>query len=362
MNTLNLSRYIGTLCILLFSQSPIYSWGFFGHKLINQQAVYSLPWSLQQFFLPHIDYLSRHAVDPDKRRYALKEEAFQHYFDTEMWSPYLNSKENANRIDLLWSLPSLQLIDNNSDTTFVLREEPQYGLLFDSLSLFNTSSEWDCALGTVRDTMAHHGILPITLRKWYGKLVKSFEKRDLDAVLKIAADLGHYIGDAHVPLHTTVNYNGQLTNQVGIHALWETHIPEWMANNRFDFVVGQAKYQSNILDYSWGIIRSSHELVDDVLFIEKDLRSQWPDDMEICPRQRTNAIAQLPCPEFLEEYHQRMHNMVEMQMRKSILAIASFWWSAYVDAGQPSLDVLNIVQKDTSISKLKFNKAGVRCD
>ncbi len=37
-------------------------------------------------------------------------------------------------------------------------------------------------------------------------------------ILKYSADLSHYIGDAHVPLHTTSNHNGQLTNQVGIHA------------------------------------------------------------------------------------------------------------------------------------------------
>ena len=45
----------------------------------------------------------------------------------------------------------------------------------------------------------------------------------LDDVLRTAADLGHYLADAHVPLHTTGNYNGQRTNQTGIHALWETH-------------------------------------------------------------------------------------------------------------------------------------------
>ena len=46
---------------------------------------------------------------------------------------------------------------------------------------------------------------------------------NLEDVLRTAADLGHYLADAHVPLHTTGNYNGQRTNQTGIHALWETH-------------------------------------------------------------------------------------------------------------------------------------------
>ena len=38
----------------------------------------------------------------------------------------------------------------------------------------------------------------------------------------LRADLGHYLADAHVPLHTG-NYSSQRTNQTGIHALWETH-------------------------------------------------------------------------------------------------------------------------------------------
>jgi hypothetical protein len=47
--------------------------------------------------------------------------------------------------------------------------------------------------------------------------------------------LGHYIGDAHVPLHTTSNYNGQKTNQHGIHGLWESRIPEQLFDERVTF-------------------------------------------------------------------------------------------------------------------------------
>jgi hypothetical protein len=36
-----------------------------------------------------------------------------------------------------------------------------------------------------------------------------------------AAILSHYVADAHVPFHATVNYDGQLTGQRGIHARFE---------------------------------------------------------------------------------------------------------------------------------------------
>ena len=48
-------------------------WGFFGHKKINRVAVFTIPDSeLFQFYKKNIDYLTEHAVDPDKRRYAVK--------------------------------------------------------------------------------------------------------------------------------------------------------------------------------------------------------------------------------------------------------------------------------------------------
>lgn len=361
MNTLNREHLICLFILFILGTEQASAWGFYGHKLINQQAVYSLPWELQKYFHPHVDYISRHAVDPDKRRYALKEEAFQHYFDTEKWSPFVDGDGYPNRVDLLWSLPSLQLIDAEQDTSWVVQGDPRYANLIDSVSFFLSSSEWDCELGTVRDTMAHHGILPITIVKWYYKLVRAFEQRDMDVILKVAADLGHYIGDAHVPLHTTVNYNGQLTDQIGIHALWETHVPEWMADQHYDFVVGRAEYIPQVLSESWNVIRASHELVSTVLNEEKALRANWPDDREICPRKRTNAIAQLPCPEYLEAYHQRMNGMVEQRMRQAILSISSFWWSAYVDAGQPPLE-LTIEVKEESKMEMKNTDGQVRCD
>ena len=45
------------------------------------------------------------------------------------------------------------------------------------------------------------------------KLTNAFKEKDLIRILKFSAEIGHYISDAHVPLHATENYNGQFTNQ-----------------------------------------------------------------------------------------------------------------------------------------------------
>ena len=45
------------------------------------------------------------------------------------------------------------------------------------------------------------------------RLTEAFKEGNGAKILKLSAELGHYGSDAHVPLHTTGNYNGQRTGQ-----------------------------------------------------------------------------------------------------------------------------------------------------
>jgi len=63
------------------NHSCAHAWGFFGHKRINRMAVFTLPPELVGFYKYHIEYITEHAVDPDKRRYAVEGEAPRHYID-----------------------------------------------------------------------------------------------------------------------------------------------------------------------------------------------------------------------------------------------------------------------------------------
>ena len=56
-------------------------WGFFAHKRVNRVATFTLPQEMFGFYKEHIEYLTEHAVDPDKRRYAVDGEAPRHYID-----------------------------------------------------------------------------------------------------------------------------------------------------------------------------------------------------------------------------------------------------------------------------------------
>ena len=109
------------------------------------------------------------------------------------------------------------------------------------------------------------------------QLQKAFETKNVDLILKYASEIGHYIGDAHVPLHTTENYNGQLTGQRGIHGLWESRIVEMDAEN-YDYFVGKGKYISNMNDFAWNAVYTSHMAVDSVLRFERELTAAFPSD------------------------------------------------------------------------------------
>ncbi|MBL0103970.1 MAG: hypothetical protein IPP51_09590 [Bacteroidetes bacterium] len=51
------------------------------------------------------------------------------------------------------------------------------------------------------------------------------ERNNPEGILYYSANIGHYVADAHVPLHCTENYNGQMTGQSGIHGFWESRLP-----------------------------------------------------------------------------------------------------------------------------------------
>lgn len=172
----------------------------------------------------------------------------------------------------------------------------------------------------------------------------AFRVRDQKAILRFAAEIGHYIGDAHVPLHTTENYNGQLTDQLGIHAFWESRIPELFADEDYDFFVGKANYIGDMEDYIWSVIGDSHALLDSVLSIEKRLTQTIPEDRQFCFDERLEKTIRTQCPEFAELYQSEMNGMVEDRMRASVQSLGSIWMSAWIDAGKPDITEIGFAE------------------
>lgn len=273
-------------------------WGFFGHKRINRVAVFTLPPEMFPFFKKHIEFVTEHAVDPDKRRYAVDGEAPRHYID----------------------------IDHYGGPD----EDP-----FDVMP-----RKWEDAVDKYsEDTLQAYGIVPWHIDEMMLRLEAAFRSQNTNRILRTAADLGHYVSDSHVPLHTTLNYNGQLTDQKGIHGFWESRIPELFADD-YDFFIGKADYVDDVLGMAWDRVEESHRALDSVLTFEKKLSQEFPADEKMSIETRGASTIMTYSREYSKEYSEMMDGMVERRMRRSILSVGSLWYTAWVNAGQPDLDAL----------------------
>src|SRR5690606_4558797 len=139
----------------------------------------------------------------------------------------------------------------------------------------------------------------------YHKLVDAFKKKDSAKILIHSAYLGHYVADAHVPLHTTQNHNGQLTDQLGIHAFWESRLPELFAE-KYNFVVGKAAYIENPLKQAWKIIKNTHQKVDTVLLFEAKLNNDFPAMEKYSFSRRNNQLGRHYSVAYSKAYHELM--------------------------------------------------------
>ena len=193
--------------------------------------------------------------------------------------------------------------------------------------------------------MSKYGIVPWHLERMLTRLTYAFKEKNLKKILRNSADLGHYVGDAHVPLHTTTNYNGQLTGQDGIHGFWESRLPE-LYGDKYNFMVGKAEYIDDPNTYFWDVVMESHLLLDSVFFIEKDLTQQFSSDQKFCFETRGEKTVRTYCEDFSKAYHDRMNGMVEKRMRGAIKSVGDVWLTAWVNAGQPDLLDLIEVEKE----------------
>ncbi|MEQ8476020.1 zinc dependent phospholipase C family protein [Fulvivirga sp.] len=270
-------------------------WGFFAHQKINRLAVFTLPPEMIGFYKHNIQYISENAVNPDRRRYAVKDEAPRHYLDADVYGD-----SAVYKLPRYWS---------------------------DAVELYT------------EDTLKAYGIVPWHINVVKNWLTDAMRIRDAEGILRLSADLGHYIGDANVPLHTTENYNGQLTGQYGIHGFWESRLPELYAEE-YDFFVGQAIYLENVQLAAWDAVIQANEALDSVLRFEKELSRKFGEDKKYSFETRGASTIKVYSRDFSKAYHDALNNMVERQMKKAVKMVGDFWYTCWIDAGQPDLKSL----------------------
>ena len=300
-------RIYWALILVLGCQIPTpktTGWGFLAHKTINEKALFLLPAELLSFYKQYLTFIREEAVKPDKRRYIIEGEARCHYINIE------NYEATGKEIPHHWK-EAQQSYDNEFLHTY--------------------------------------GILPWHINHMKNRLTRAFKEKDGNLILRLSADIGHYIADAHVPLHTTENYDGQLTDQQGIHALWESRLPELFASEYNFLFEEKATYIDDVQTTLWQIIRNTHQLSIDVLAIEQQLDTTFPSTQKYVFEQRGTTIRRTYTHAYAEQYHEALDGMVEKQMRASIHTVASIWLTCWIDAGRPDLHTLGAITPTQAI-------------
>ena len=293
-NILNKKSFLILIILIIALQTRGYSseimkpWGFFAHKKINAMAIYTLPIEMITFYKRHQKEIEDLSVLPDQRRYIMDNEASRHYID-------LDRYQIADIRYTSWA----EIIKNMH-----------------------------------QDSLVKHGIVPWHIPILYQELKYAFVRLDTIKIIKLSAEMGHYIGDLHVPLHTTSNYDGQKTGQTGLHAFWESRIPE-LLNEALEEWVGPATFVSNVPKSAWDWALESHTEVKILIDKEAKLNASFKQSKKYTFEKKGNVLQKNYSVEYSKKYHQVLDHQIENRFQSAYKHVGDIWYSAWIEAGQP---------------------------
>ena len=201
---------------VLFLISIIFvGWGSTAHKIVNKNTTLSFPSQMKEF-LYWSDILAQHASDADNRKSSDPTESPKHFIDIDNYSEFNSTGRISQDYDSVVALHG---------SSFVINE----------------------------------GTLPWATVAAYDTLKNCFIRRDWNKAVLIAADLGHYVADAHQPLHITKNYNPG-----GLHSRYETNMINTY-QNQIQIKGDSVQYIPNIPDFVFSYIYENYIYVDSVI-------------------------------------------------------------------------------------------------
>lgn len=276
------------LCVatagLLLTPEPSFAWGVAVHRYVMARAIDLLPSGIKPFFLHYRDELVIRSTDPDTWRTAGWDDDPNHFinFGVPEFGPY--------------------------PFTALPRE---YGAALEKFGA---------------ETLKKQGTLPWRAAEEFGNLRRAFEGftrhapyAPLDAVL-FSAVAGHYFQDATEPFHATINYDGQLTGQFGIHARFETVLFERF-ERRLHIDVAAGPPMTTPRDAAFDALLAGYKLADPILSADRA------------------AIAGKDAydDEYYDRFFAKVQPVLEQQIGAAITVTAALITGAWEQAGRPAL-------------------------
>ena len=151
-------------------------------------------------------------------------------------------------------------------------------------------------------------------------LSEAMKSGDAEKIVGAAGALAHYIEDIHMPLHVVKNYNGQLTNQHGVHQRFEDDMVDAYAE-QIHLSPKMASEIEDPLEYAFDIVLDSYVYADNLL--HADRRAKLGEDTYGTP--------------YLEKFFRLSGWIAVQRMNDAATATASYWYTAWLRAGKPEL-------------------------
>jgi hypothetical protein len=286
---------VSVVLILMFA-----GWGSVGHKIINANISVCFPSSMN-FPATWSPFLIAHASDADNRKGSDPTESTRHYIDIDTYPEFVTNG----------------YINQSYDANVTLH-----------------GSSW----------VISQGILPWAIIRWEDSLKHAFEQRNWNLAMQLSADLGHYIGDGHQPLHCTENYDGDMTNQSGVHSRYETSLVKQFQSSLV-YTNDSASYVGNISNYVFDFIYQSNKDVDTVLYA---------DSVAHAFAGSTSGTV------YLQKFWDLCGYQMIQLMKNASKSVADIIYTAWVDAGSPDPNSTTPVElasfnANASIGKVTLN-------
>lgn len=278
------------LVILLLLPAAAWGWGDEGHRIVLEAAARLLPEPVRSFYGAQLPFLLAHASDPDDWSVIDPEEARRHYIDLEL-----------------------------------LGEEPLADLLA-------TYEEAVARFGP--ETLREAGTLPWTIVRFSQRLAQAMREEDWERSALLAAALAHYTADACMPLHTTVNYKGQFTDNLilddrtehrHVHVRFEVAMLRQFRAEIKGRVVSRlavVRPAEDPLALVRELLAESHSRIDPILRADKDLVVEFGGRFT---------------PDFYADLYERTGDVAADQLARAARATASLWLWAWKEAGSPEV-------------------------
>ncbi|MGE5352903.1 MAG: T9SS type A sorting domain-containing protein [Acidobacteriota bacterium] len=262
--------------IVICSITLLTGWGREGHKKINYNAPAFFPKEMYQF-TNWKDIMQSHASDADDRKGSDPTESKKHYID----------------IDKYYEFNSMSNIPENYST---------------AVSIHGSSF------------VVGAGILPWATITTFDSLKNAFQRKDWAKAQLFASDLGHYVGDGHMPLHITKDYDGKNITKSGLHGRYDD-IPGQFPS-QIIFNVDTAKYVSDVSRYVFDYTYENYRYIDSVIYADSIAYF--------------NANKQINGT-YYNLFWEKGKNFTNMLLNRASLRLASLIYTAWINAGKPQL-------------------------